>query len=167
MMGSCPPKTTNNTPDVPMKVPVWAENFQIKYLNPIISPLAKHDARNGDHQAPRPEFGRRLRDGGDAPPQGDTIVILLIHGKTNWVKNILAAGEADIHVRGQDLHLVNLRVIPRAPTSRACRGWRAASCAGAWGVRRRHRLSGYMSRPTTYPDRRREPAPSGERPTAR
>jgi len=32
----------NNAPGVPMKVPVWAENFQIKYLNPIISPIAKY-----------------------------------------------------------------------------------------------------------------------------
>ena len=43
---------------------------------------------------------------------GNTVVILLIHGKTNWVKNILAAGEADIRIRGKDLHLVNPRVIP-------------------------------------------------------
>jgi len=35
-------KSALSTPGVPMKFPVWAENFQIKYLNPIISPIAKY-----------------------------------------------------------------------------------------------------------------------------
>ena len=38
--------------------------------------------------------------------------ILLAHGKTNWVKNILAAGEADIRLGRHNLHLVNPRVVP-------------------------------------------------------
>ena len=40
------------------------------------------------------------------------LAIGLAHGKTNWVKNILAAGEADIHVARRDFHLVNPRVLP-------------------------------------------------------
>jgi deazaflavin-dependent oxidoreductase (nitroreductase family) len=30
--------------------------------------------------------------------KGSVLAIGLVHGKTNWVKNVLAAGEADIHV---------------------------------------------------------------------
>lgn len=102
----------NNTPDVPMKVPVWAENFQIKYLNPIISPLAKHLPGMAIIKHRGRSSGAAYETVVTPYRKGDTIVILLIHGKTNWVKNILAAGEADIHVRGQDLHLINPRVIP-------------------------------------------------------
>jgi hypothetical protein len=40
------------------------------------------------------------------------LAIGLIHGKTNWVKNVLAAGEADIRVGRKDLHLTNPRVLP-------------------------------------------------------
>ena len=40
------------------------------------------------------------------------LAIGLAHGKTNWVKNVLAAGEADIHVARKDLHLVNPRILP-------------------------------------------------------
>jgi hypothetical protein len=40
------------------------------------------------------------------------LAIGLAHGKTNWVKNVLAAGESDIHVGRKDLHLVNPRVLP-------------------------------------------------------
>jgi hypothetical protein len=36
---------------------------------------------------------------------------MLGHGKTNWVKNILAAGEADILLRGRDVHLINPRIV--------------------------------------------------------
>ena len=44
--------------------------------------------------------------------KGDVLAIGLAHGKTNWVKNVLAAGEADIHVARKDLHLVNPRILP-------------------------------------------------------
>ena len=102
----------NDVPDVPMKVPVWAENFQIKYLNPIIQPLAKYlpgmaiiSHRGRTSGTPYETVVTPYR-------KGDTVAISLIHGKTNWVKNILAAGEADIRLRGKDVHLVNPRVLP-------------------------------------------------------
>ena len=102
----------NNAPGVPMKVPVWAENFQIKYLNPIISPIAKYlpgmaviSHRGRTSGTAYETVVAPYRNGG---PGG----ILRIHGKTNWVKNILAAGEADIRLRGKDVHLVNPRVLP-------------------------------------------------------
>jgi len=82
----------NNTPDVPMKVPVWAENFQIKYLNPIISPLAKHLPGMAIIKHRGRSSGAAYETVVTPYRKGDTIVILLIHGKTNWVKNILAAG---------------------------------------------------------------------------
>lgn len=39
------------------------------------------------------------------------MAIMLAHGKTNWVKNILAAGAADIRLGRRDLHLVNPRIV--------------------------------------------------------
>jgi len=32
----------NNAPGVPMMYPVWFENFQVKYLNPMIKPFARY-----------------------------------------------------------------------------------------------------------------------------
>jgi hypothetical protein len=40
------------------------------------------------------------------------LAIGLAHGKTNWVKNVLAAGEADVHLFRKDVHIVNPRVLP-------------------------------------------------------
>ena len=44
--------------------------------------------------------------------KGDLLAIALGHGKTDWVKNVLAAGEADVHFIRRDVHLTNPRIIP-------------------------------------------------------
>jgi deazaflavin-dependent oxidoreductase (nitroreductase family) len=101
----------NNSPGVPMKFPPWFENFQIKYINPVAVPIArfvpgvtviKHRGRTS---------GRNLETAVSAYRKGHTVAIMLAHGKTNWVKNILAAGEADISLGGRDVHLVNPRIV--------------------------------------------------------
>jgi deazaflavin-dependent oxidoreductase (nitroreductase family) len=43
--------------------------------------------------------------------KGDVLTVTLFHGKTNWVKNVLAAGEAEVHLRGRDVHITNPRVL--------------------------------------------------------
>lgn len=41
------------------------------------------------------------------------LAIALAHGKTNWVKNVLAAGEADVQLgRNRVVHLTNPRILP-------------------------------------------------------
>ena len=134
------------------------ENFQIKYLNPIISPIAKYLPGMA-------VINHRGRTSGTAYEtvvtpyrKGDTVVILLIHGKTNWVKNILAAGEADIRIRGKDVHLVNPRVLPAGTDDpgAAADGPGPAAARGR-RVRRRRRLTSRAR----DPGRRRAPAPSG------
>ena len=101
----------NDSPDVPMKFPVWLENFQIKYINPVAVPLTrftpgitviKHRGRTS---------GRAYETAISAYRNGSTVAIGLLHGKTNWVKNILAAGEADLTLRGRDVHLINPRIV--------------------------------------------------------
>ena len=101
----------NDAPGVPMKFPVWLENFQIKYINPVAVPLARvmpgitvisHRGRTS---------GRALQTAVTAYRKGSTVAIMLAHGKTNWVKNILAAGEADIRLGRRDVHLVNPRIV--------------------------------------------------------
>ena len=101
----------NNSPGVPMKFPPWLENFQIKYINPVAVPLARvmpgitairHRGRTS---------GKSYETAISAYRKGNTVAIMLAHGKTNWVKNILAAGEADLTLGGRDVHLVNPRIV--------------------------------------------------------
>lgn len=102
----------NNASGVPMLVPPALESFQIKYINPVMTPISKklpgmsvikHTGRTSGTQYETPVTAYR---------KGSILAIGLIHGKTNWVKNVLAAGQADIRVSGKDLHLVNPRVVP-------------------------------------------------------
>lgn len=101
----------NNSPGVPMRFPPWFESFQLKYINPIAVPIArfmpgitviKHRGRKS---------GRQFETAVSAYRKGNTVAIMLAHGKTNWVKNILASGKADIRIGRRDLHLVNPRIV--------------------------------------------------------
>jgi len=102
----------NNAPGVPMRFPVWFENLQIKYMNPAMRRLArylptmavvKHRGRKSGTQYETPVSAFR---------KGNVLAIMLGHGKTNWAKNVLAAGEADVHLFRKDVHIVNPRVLP-------------------------------------------------------
>ncbi|WBP95510.1 nitroreductase family deazaflavin-dependent oxidoreductase [Mycolicibacterium neoaurum] len=109
----------NNAAGVPMLVPPALENFQIKYINPLMTPLSRklpgmsvirHTGRTSGTAYETPVTAYR---------KGDVLAIGLIHGKTNWVKNVLAAGSADIKVSGKDLHVVNPRVLPAGTVDRS------------------------------------------------
>ena len=102
----------NNAPGVPMVFPVWFENLQIKYFNPALKPLSKRlpgftviKHRGRTSGTPYETIVTSYR-------KGNTLAILLAHGKTNWVKNVLAAGEADVHLFRRDVHITNPRVLP-------------------------------------------------------
>ena len=102
----------NNAPGVPMLIPPWLENLQIKYLNRLMFPLAKRMPGFAVISHRGRTSGKRYETIVTAYRKDDVLAIGLLHGKTNWVKNVLAAGEADIRVGGTDLHLVNPRVLP-------------------------------------------------------
>src|SRR6185312_4306105 len=98
-MAMSPKDHPNNAPGVPMVFPVWAENFQVKYVNPTI----KHRGRKS---------GKPYETIVTAYRKGNLLAIALVHGKTDWVKNVLAAGEADVHFVRRDVHVVNPRIVP-------------------------------------------------------
>ena len=102
----------NHAPDVPMIMPVRLERFQIKYVNPLLRPLSKRMPGFAVITHRGRTSGKDYETIVTAYRKGDVLAIGLMHGKTNWVKNVLAAGEADIHVGRKDLHLVNPRVLP-------------------------------------------------------
>jgi deazaflavin-dependent oxidoreductase (nitroreductase family) len=98
--------------DLPRMFPEWLDRIQIKYMNPVIKPLAgklpglsviKHRGRTS---------GRSYETVVTAYRKGDELAILLGHGKTDWVKNILAAGEGDVRLFRDEVHIVNPRIVP-------------------------------------------------------
>jgi deazaflavin-dependent oxidoreductase (nitroreductase family) len=96
-----------------MLMPDWLERAQIRFMNPVMRRAARF----------LPGFAivhHRGRTSGtpyetvvNAMRVDDLLVIGLIHGKTNWVKNVLAAGGADIRLRSGVVHVTNPRVIDK------------------------------------------------------
>lgn len=101
----------NNAPGVPMRFPPWFENFQITHINPVAVRIARFTPGITVITHRGRKTGRRLQTAVSAYRRGDTVAIMLAHGKTNWVKNILAAGEADLRLGGRDVHLINPRIV--------------------------------------------------------
>jgi len=101
----------NNSPDVPMKFPPWFENFQIRYINPLAIPITRFTPGITVIKHRGRKSGKPYETAISAYRKGNTVAIGLLHGKTNWVKNILAAGEADLTLGGRDVHLVNPRIV--------------------------------------------------------
>jgi deazaflavin-dependent oxidoreductase (nitroreductase family) len=102
----------NNAPGVPMVFPVWVENFQVKYFNPAIKPVARYLPGMATIKHRGRKSGKPYETVVTAYRKGKVLAIALGHGKTDWVKNVLAAGEADVHFIRRDVHIVNPRILP-------------------------------------------------------
>jgi deazaflavin-dependent oxidoreductase (nitroreductase family) len=103
----------NNAPGVPMLFPVWFERFQVKYLNRAVKPIAPFlpGTATITHRGRR--SGTPYETIITPYRKGNVLAIALAHGKTNWVKNVLAAGEADVQFsRNRVVHLTNPRILP-------------------------------------------------------
>ncbi|UXA20323.1 nitroreductase family deazaflavin-dependent oxidoreductase [Mycobacterium sp. SMC-4] len=106
----------NNAPGVPMIFPPWFERLQIKYINPLLRPLSKRMPGLGVIHHRGRTSGKQYETIVTPYRKGAVLAIGLAHGKTNWVKNVLAAGEADIEIGRTRLHLVRPRVLPAGTT---------------------------------------------------
>lgn len=103
----------NNAPGVPMVFPPWFERFQIKYFNPAVKPIVRYLPGTATIKHHGRTSGKPYETIVSTYRKGNTLAIALGHGKTNWVKNVLAAGEADVEFsRNRSAHLVNPRILP-------------------------------------------------------
>ncbi|CAM4070998.1 deazaflavin-dependent oxidoreductase, nitroreductase family [Mycobacterium basiliense] len=102
----------NNAPGVPMVFPPWFERFQIKYINPALKPIARYLPGTATITHRGRKSGKQYRTIVTAYRKGDVLAIALGHGKTDWVKNVLAAGEADVCFTRHHVHLTNPRILP-------------------------------------------------------
>src|ERR1700749_2035888 len=87
----------NNAPGVPMLFPVWFEKFQTRYWNPAVKPFARYLPAFSVIKHRGRTSGKPYETIVTAYRKGSVLAIGLAHGKTDWVKNVLAAGEADLH----------------------------------------------------------------------
>ncbi|MGE0215812.1 nitroreductase family deazaflavin-dependent oxidoreductase [Mycolicibacterium sp.] len=102
----------NNAPGVPMLFPPLLERLQIKYINPLVRPLSRRMPGLGVIKHRGRTSGKEYETIVTPYRKGQLLAVGLAHGKTNWVKNVLATGEADIQIGRKALHLVNPRILP-------------------------------------------------------
>jgi deazaflavin-dependent oxidoreductase (nitroreductase family) len=105
-------KHPNNAPGVPMIFPPVVERLQIKYMNPALRRVARYLPGFAIVKHRGRKSGTEFETVVNPFRKGKVLAIGLAHGKTNWVKNVLAAGEADVLMVGKELHVVNPRVVP-------------------------------------------------------
>ncbi|WP_102140938.1 nitroreductase family deazaflavin-dependent oxidoreductase [Mycobacterium hubeiense] len=102
----------NNAPGVPMIFPPWFERIQVKYMNPVVKPFARFMPGMATIKHRGRKSGKPYETIVTAYRKGDQLAIVLGHGKTDWVKNVLAAGEAELHFTRKQVHLTNPRILP-------------------------------------------------------
>ena len=103
----------NNAPGVPMVFPPWFERFQIKYFNPALKPIARFVPGTATIKHRGRTSGKPYETIITPYTKGNVLAIALGHGKTNWAKNVLAAGEADVQFsRNRVVHITNPRILP-------------------------------------------------------
>lgn len=103
----------NHAPGVPMVFPPWFERFQIKYFNPAVKPIVRYLPGTATIKHRGRTSGTPYETVVTTYRKGNTLAIALGHGKTNWVKNVLAAGQADVELsRNRAVHLINPRILP-------------------------------------------------------
>ena len=102
----------NNAPDLPMLFPTWLDRLQMKYMNPVMRRAARYLPTFAVLKHRGRRSGTAYETVVNAYRKGNVLAILLGHGETDWVKNVLAAGEADLHLQGKDVHITNPRVLP-------------------------------------------------------
>jgi deazaflavin-dependent oxidoreductase (nitroreductase family) len=102
----------NNAPGIPMVYPPWFENLQVKYLNRAIKPFARFLPGTGTIEHRGRTSGKPYATIVTTYRKGNVLAIALGHGKTDWVKNVLAAGQADLHFARSQVHIINPRILP-------------------------------------------------------
>lgn len=95
-----------------MIFPPWLERFQVKYFNPAIRPFARYLPGMATITHRGRKSGKPYETIVTAYRKGNKLVIVLGHGKTDWVKNVLAAGEADVRFIRKTVHITNPRIVP-------------------------------------------------------
>jgi deazaflavin-dependent oxidoreductase (nitroreductase family) len=102
----------NSAQGVPVLFPPWLDRIQIKYMNPAVRRVARFLPTFAVVVHRGRKSGRSYETVVNAYRKGSVLAILLGHGKADWVKNVLAAGEADVRLLGRDLRITNPRVVP-------------------------------------------------------
>ena len=130
----------NNAPGVPMVYPPTFERLQIKYMNPLVKRISRFMPGVATIKHRGRKSGKTYETVVAPFRKGTVLAIALGHGKTDWVKNVLAAGEADVLCnRGMYTSSIHGSCLPGRRRGVTVHGQGAGAKNGS--ARRRHRLT--------------------------
>ena len=102
------------TPDLEVSLfPEWLDRIQTRYVNPVVRPLAPYLPWFAVIEHEGRKTGRAYSTPVNAFRFDDTLCVALGHGRTDWVKNVLTAGKAEVRILGRRRRIVNPRVVDR------------------------------------------------------
>ncbi|WP_040815255.1 nitroreductase family deazaflavin-dependent oxidoreductase [Nocardia concava] len=93
--------------------PAWFDRFQSRYMNPVVRKLGPYLPGFAVIEHRGRKSGRAFSTPVNAFRANGTLYVAMGHGRTDWIKNILAAGEAETIYAFRTYRLTNPRVIPR------------------------------------------------------
>ncbi|MGV0625858.1 nitroreductase family deazaflavin-dependent oxidoreductase [Mycolicibacter minnesotensis] len=112
-------KSAGDPSTLPAIFPAWLDRIQIKYFNPVVKPLSRYLPGASVIRHRGRKSGKPYETVVTTYRKGDMLAIALGHGKTDWVKNVVAAGEADVRLFRRELHLKNPRILPAGSGDRS------------------------------------------------
>ncbi|WP_433561414.1 nitroreductase family deazaflavin-dependent oxidoreductase [Nocardia sp. CA-151230] len=97
----------------PNMFPAWLDRLQVRYMNPVVRPLAPYLPGFAviEHRGRR--SGRAYSTPVNAFRFDGSLYVVMGHGRTDWIRNVLAAGEAATSYTFRHYRLVNPRVVGR------------------------------------------------------
>lgn len=110
---------TNAKQGVPVLFPPWLARLQRKYMNPVMKRAVRHLPVGSVVLHRGRKSGRPYETVVAAYRKGNVLAIALGHGEADWVKNVLAAGEADVRLFRREVHVANPRIVPMGKADRA------------------------------------------------
>lgn len=102
----------NNTSNLPAVFPPWLDRLQVKYMNPVVKPLARYLPGASVIKHRGRKSGKPYETVVTTYRKANVLAVALGHGKADWVKNVMAAGEADVRLFRREVHLTNPRILP-------------------------------------------------------
>ena len=116
MSGGHPPATltemTRTDDSLPYYFPKWSDRVGARYLNPWMRRIGptlpgfaviEHVGRKSGKAYATPVSVFR---------RGSRMAVVLLHGETQWARNMVAAGQAGLRYRGGTIIVRNPRIIP-------------------------------------------------------
>ncbi|WP_280270080.1 nitroreductase family deazaflavin-dependent oxidoreductase [Nocardia wallacei] len=103
---------------LPTYFPRWLGRLGAQYMNPVMRRVAPSLPGYAVIEHVGRKSGRRYETPVNIFRKGGAVAVVLVHGETQWARNVVAAGQASLRCRGGTVTVRNPRFVgPGAATA--------------------------------------------------